>query len=157
MKVIHKIGFALIIVLIVAQFFGPNKNNGSLASVDLFLAETTPPAEVSQILAACCFDCHSNHTEYPWYSNITPINYWINNHVVEGKDELNFSKWEDYGTQKKIHKFEEMIDLVETKEMPLNTYTWVHREADLSHDQIRELINWAQQVQFKYSLSHKPQ
>lgn len=157
MKVLKKISVIFIIVLVIAQFFGPDTNNGSLESVEPFLAETNPPAEVKEILYTCCFDCHSNHTEYPWYSKITPINYWINSHVNEGKDELNFSKWDDYGTQKKNHKFEEMIDLIETKEMPLSSYTWVHREANLSHDKIREVINWAQQVQFKYSLSPKPQ
>ena len=65
MKVLKKIGIVLLIALVVAQFFGPEKNDGNLDTVNAFIAETNPPAEVTQILKTTCFDCHSEKTNYP--------------------------------------------------------------------------------------------
>ena len=152
-----KVLLFVIAVVIVAQFFSPDKNNGDISSVDNFIADTNPPDEVKDILMNNCVDCHSDHTRYPWYNSITPVNYWINNHVVEGKSHFNVSKWADYSDKKKDHKMEELIEEVKEKKMPLPSYTWTHHEADLTHDQIQEIVNWAELVRFKYSMSPKPQ
>lgn len=152
-----KVLWAILVVAIIAQFFSPEKNNADISTVDLFLAETNPPEEVKDILLSSCFDCHSDHTKYPWYNSITPVNYWLNSHVVEGKSHFNVSKWSDYSVKKKDHKMEELIEEVKEKKMPLPSYTWTHHEADLTHDQIQEMVNWANQVRFKYSLEPQPQ
>jgi len=88
-----KIIAGLVIVFLVAQFFQPNKNQGDLESIDLFLLETQAPKDVQQILKQACFDCHSSATNYPWYNSITPINYWLNSHIKEGQKHFNVSKW----------------------------------------------------------------
>ena len=93
MKIFKKTAYALLIVLIAAQFFQPEKNEGSLVSVVPFLNETNPPENVKAILETTCFDCHSNKTTYPWYNNITPVNYWLESHIKDGKKHLNFSEW----------------------------------------------------------------
>ena len=72
MKILKKILLVLFVALVVAQFFGPQKNEGTLASVDAFLAETNPPEDVKLILKESCYDCHSDVTRYPWYNNIAP-------------------------------------------------------------------------------------
>ncbi|MDA1280315.1 MAG: heme-binding domain-containing protein [Chloroflexi bacterium] len=46
-----------------------------------------------ELVVRACFDCHSNKVSWPWYSNIAPLSWWIQNHVDEGRDELNFSEW----------------------------------------------------------------
>lgn len=157
MKLIKKILLFLFIVFIIAQFFGPEKNQGDLKSIDAFLAETNPPAAVKQILIESCYDCHSNVTQYPWYSNITPVNYWMADHVEHGKKHFNLSNWEANSNKKKDHKFEELIEMVKEKEMPLPSYTWAHSEARLTNSQIEAVVKWAEQVRFKYSLTPKPQ
>src|SRR5690554_4114611 len=86
MKTIKKILFVVLIVFVVAQFFGPDKNEGDLASVEPFLSDTNPPENIKAILQGSCFDCHSNHSKYPWYNNITPVNYWLAEHINEGKN-----------------------------------------------------------------------
>ena len=68
MRLIKKILLALIIAFIVAQFFGPEKNQGDLTSIEPFLAETKPSTEVQGILKESCYDCHSSFTRYPWYN-----------------------------------------------------------------------------------------
>lgn len=152
MKIIKKIGIALLLVFVVAQFFGPKKNNGSTSSLNDFIAETKPSNEVQIILKQNCFDCHSNSTKYPWYNNITPVNYWLNDHVKEGKSELNFSNWSEYSLKRKEHKFEEIWEEVEKKHMPLNSYTWMHSEANLSKEQISAVVLWAKQMQAFYKV-----
>ena len=157
MKTIKKILFLLLIVLVVAQFFGPDKNQGDIASIDAFISETHPSDEVKMILKETCFDCHSDVTRYPWYNNITPVNYWLNGHVEHGKEELNFSKWSSYSVKRKDHKLEEVIEKVEEKEMPLPSYTWTHSEAKLTDAQIKVVVDWAEKVRLGYHLMPKPQ
>ncbi|WP_072401827.1 heme-binding domain-containing protein [Flaviramulus basaltis] len=157
MKIIKRILWALLIVFIVAQFFGPEKNEGELASIQPFLAETNPPEDVKIILEETCYDCHSDHTRYPWYNKITPVNYWLAEHVEDGKKHFNLSNWEGSSVKRKDHKFDELIEMVEDKEMPLESYTWTHSEAKLSDAQIKSVIDWAKQVRIKYALLPKPE
>ena len=157
MKILKKILIALLVVFVIAQFFGPEKNEGDLTSMDAFYAETNPSPEVKKILEVSCIDCHSDVTKYPWYNNITPVNYWLASHVNEGKEHFNISKWEGSPTRRKDHKFEELIEMVEAKEMPLNSYTWTHTEAKLTDNQIKALVDWAKRVRIKYSLEPRPE
>ena len=151
MKILKKILLLLLITLVIAQFFGPEKNDGDLASVEPFLTETNPPEDVKLILKSACFDCHSNHTRYPWYSNITPVNYWLADHVRHGKGDFNVSEWEGATLKRKDHKFEELIEMVEAKDMPLPSYTWTHTDAKLTDDQIASVVAWAKKVRAMYA------
>ena len=157
MKILKKIGLLLLIAFVIAQFFGPDRNEGDLASIEAFITETNPPENVKIILKETCFDCHSDVTRYPWYSNITPVNYWMEDHVRHGKGHFNVSKWEGNSIKRKDHKFEELIEMVEAKEMPLNSYTWMHSDAKLSDDEIKAVVDWAKLVRLKYSIAPKPE
>ncbi|WP_298345188.1 heme-binding domain-containing protein [uncultured Algibacter sp.] len=157
MKIIKKILIILLIALVIAQFFGPEKNEGDIASIEAFMKETNPPEEVKVILKETCFDCHSDVTRYPWYNNITPVNYWLNSHIEEGKEHFNVSTWEGNSIKRKDHKFEELIEEVEEGEMPLSSYTWTHGDAKLTADQIKAVIDWAKLVRIKFGLEPKPE
>jgi len=157
MNLLKKIFLTLLIIFIIAQFFGPEKNQGDSTTVNVFLSETQPSKDVSAILKESCFDCHSSHTRYPWYNSITPVNYWLADHISHGKGHLDFSKWESYSVKKKDHKLDELIEMVEAKEMPLNSYTWTHADANLTDAQIKAMIDWAKQVRLGYSLQPKPE
>lgn len=150
MKILKKILVFLLVVLVVAQFFGPEKNDGDLATVEAFISETNPPEDVKRILETTCYDCHSDKTTYPWYSSITPVNYWLDEHVNDGKKHLNFSKWSTYSLKKKEHKMDELYEEVEKGEMPLDSYTWTHDEANLSAEQIAAVVAWGKKVQADY-------
>lgn len=152
MKTLKKVLLVLVVLFVVAQFFRPEKNEGNLKSIEPFLAETNPPNPVKRILKETCYDCHSDVTRYPWYNNITPVNYWLAGHVNDGKKHLNFSNWVDNSTKRKDHKFEEIIEMVEEKEMPLKSYTWTHSEAKLSNSQISAVVEWAKMVRLQYGL-----
>lgn len=157
MKIIKTIGLILLVVLILGQFFGPDRNEGDITSVDAFFTDTNPPEDVKLVLKNACLDCHSDFTRYPWYNTITPVNYWLAEHIADGKKHLNISKWNDYSDKKKDHKMEELIEMVEEKEMPLPSYTWTHGDAKLSQAQIDALISWAENVRLKYVFLKAPQ
>ncbi|WP_242157686.1 heme-binding domain-containing protein [Aestuariivivens sediminis] len=151
------LGLFALILLLLAQFIGPEKNQGDKTSVEPFLAETNPPENVKLILKESCFDCHSNFTRYPWYNSITPLNYWLAGHIKDGKKHFNMSNWVGNSVKRKDHKFEELIEMVEAKDMPLKSYTWTHSEARLTDAQIKTVIDWAKLVRAKYGLMPKPE
>jgi hypothetical protein len=150
MKIIKKILVALLVVFIIMQFFGPNKNEGDMASIDAFIAETQPPADVHDILKNTCFDCHSDVTKYPWYNNITPVNYWLADHIEDGKKHFNVSAWDTYSVKKKHHKFDELVEEVKEKKMPLPSYTYTHGDAKLTDAQIKAITDWSNKVRLGY-------
>lgn len=157
MKFLKKILLLLLVVFVIAQFFGPDKNEGDIVSIEAFFADTNPPDDIKIILKENCLDCHSSFTRYPWYSSITPVNYWMAGHVKNGSKHFNMSKWEGTSVKRKDHKFEELIEMVEEKEMPLPSYTWTHTDAKLTDAQIESVITWAKQVRVKYGLLPKAQ
>jgi mono/diheme cytochrome c family protein len=157
MKILKTIGLLLLVVFIIAQFFGPEKNNGDITSVGVFFTDTNPPADVKMILETTCVDCHSDSTQYPWYSNITPVNYWLDEHINDGKKHFDMSKWGDYSDKKKDHKLDELAEEVGEKEMPLPSYTWTHGDADLSQDQIDAIVSWVKTTRIKYAFLKEPQ
>ena len=156
-KIIKLVLLLALVALVIIQFIRPEKNQSSYEAVAAFESELKPSAEVAGILKTNCYDCHSDYTVYPWYSNITPVNYWMENHINHGKGHLNLSKWTEYSVGKKAHKMEEIIELVESRSMPLSSYTWGHSDAKLSQEQIDAVISWANQMRIKYELAPKPE
>lgn len=153
MKILKKILLALLIILIAMQFYRPEKNSAETDLKTAFLTETNPSKEVKKILETSCYDCHSNTTAYPWYNNIAPVSYWLADHVKDGKKHLNFSEWENYSVKKKDHKLDEVMETVESGEMPLKEYTWTHKTANLSSTQKEALIEWVKNTRALYQLN----
>ncbi|AUC77136.1 heme-binding domain-containing protein [Olleya sp. Bg11-27] len=157
MKILKKIGLVLLIAFVIAQFFSPEKNEGNTEDLTAFLAETKPSAEVKTILETTCFDCHTSNTNYPWYNSITPVNFWLAEHIEDGRKHLDFSKWSDYSIKKKDHKFDELAEEVEEKKMPLPSYTYTHGDANLTDAQIKAVVDWVKEVRLGYALAPRPQ
>ena len=144
MKRLIKIVLIVVVALtVIAQFIRPDLSNPPIVAQQTLEASTAVPAEVGSILQRSCNDCHTNATTYPWYSRITPVSWWLKDHVDHGREELNFSVWNTYETRRKVRKLEELCEQVETREMPLPSYTWAHRDAPLSDDEIRTLCEWS--------------
>jgi hypothetical protein len=141
---LKKISIAVLILLIGIQFIPYEKNTSNDLAFDISKSYNVPD-NIQTIFKNACNDCHSNSTVYPWYSNIEPIGYWLNNHVVEGKGDLNFSEFTKRPLAVQNHKLEEVIEMVEEGEMPLEDYTYfgLHAEANLTDGQRQEIISWA--------------
>ena len=139
-----KILYSLLAVVLIIQFFRIDKTNPEIIQSDDFIEVVQPSEEIVTILKSTCYDCHSNETKYPWYSNVAPISWWVKDHINEGREELNFSEWGTYEYKKQDHKLEEVIEMMEDGEMPLNEYTWTHGEAKLTADQKAMLMDWVE-------------
>jgi hypothetical protein len=147
-KVIKFVLIVALIAFVVMQFIRPDKNNQGYETVMAFEKETKPSVEVAGILKENCYDCHSNQTQYPWYAEIAPFSYWLDDHIKHGKGDFNVSEWENYSVKKKDHKLEEVIEMLEKGEMPLDSYTWVH--GDISEEDKLLLIQWATVARLQY-------
>ena len=142
----------LLFALVVMQFIKrPEKISEPITDSDIVLALNVDQ-EISQMLKSACYDCHSNQPRYPWYDSVAPINWWIGDHIEEGRAELNFSLWTTFSARKRDHKLEELIEMVEEREMPLPNYVPLHKEADLSDEQIAKLVAWAKKVRADIAL-----
>ena len=102
--------------------------------------------EVREILARSCFDCHSNRTEWPWYSRVAPVSWWIAHHVDEGREHLNFSTWDTLPADERREMGEEIVEEVEEGKMPLASYVVGHPRAELSDQDRQRLIAWARSL-----------
>ena len=139
---IKNISIALIVLLVIFQFFRIDKTNKvAPAELDILFKSQANP-EISSILKNSCYDCHSNQVTYPWYTNVAPLSWWIKNHINEGTRHLNFSEWGTYSPRKTDHKLKECAEMVEEGEMPMSSYTLIHGTAKLSKEQQTLLMDW---------------
>jgi hypothetical protein len=88
-----------------------------------------------ELAARACFDCHSNQTQWPWYSHIAPLSWLVRSHVDEGRGELNFSEW-----NRSYEEASEAAEAVQEGEMPLTSYLLLHPSARLSEDEKQALV-----------------
>lgn len=143
MKALKIFLIILFIGLVIIQFFPIEENYSETIDPSKdFIAMYDVPAGVEETLKTSCYDCHSNNTTYLWYDKIQPVAWYIQDHVDEGKEELNFNEFGTYSAKKKHHKIEEVAELVKEGEMPLTSYTLLHTDAKLSEDQKTELVDW---------------
>ena len=101
---------------VIIQFIRPEKNDGGYESVMAFEKETMPSLEVAGILRTNCYDCHSDQTQYPWYAEIAPVSFWLEEHIEDGQKHFNVSQWSAYSSKKKDHKLEELIEFYKGEE-----------------------------------------
>jgi hypothetical protein len=86
-----------------------------------------PSAESRALAVRACFDCHSNETRWPWYTNVAPVSWLAVHDVDEGRATLNFSEWDR--PQKEA---DEAAEALVEGEMPMAIYLPLHPEARLS-------------------------
>ena len=110
------------------------------------------PEAVHNILVQKCYDCHSNNTTYPWYSNIQPVGWWMYGHIDHAKEHLNFSEFKTYAEKKANHKLEELSEMVTEGEMPLASYLIAHREAKVTPEEVAMINNWIQSLGIKIKI-----
>lgn len=125
------------IVFVVMQFIRPNKENIAVQKE----LEIKANEEVMSMLKTSCFDCHSNETVWPWYSQIAPFSWVISTHVTEGRKALNFSTWENYTPAQKEEKTKALYRTAYAS-MPLPSYLYLHEDANLTKEQRSMIRDW---------------
>lgn len=138
-----KVLIVLLVILVIIQFIRPQRNQATAATGQEIENIYEVPAYVGDILKRSCNDCHTNYTSYPWYTNVQPIGWWLQDHINEGKEHLNFSIFGSYTPKKQAHKLEEVIEEVKEGKMPLQSYTYVHSSSVLNKEDAEALSAWA--------------
>ncbi|HMQ43362.1 MAG TPA: heme-binding domain-containing protein [Mariniflexile sp.] len=148
-KAVKIIGIILLIALVVLQFFPTDRNISTTVPKTDFMLVNDVPDQIKNKLQVSCYDCHSNNTAYPWYNKVQPVAWFLESHVKEGKAELNFNEWDSLSNRRKASKLKSIISQIENDEMPLASYTIIHRNAVLSDSEKQDIINFLTELKNK--------
>ena len=150
MKQILKAFFLVIMVVLVGIQFIPTKLNQSSEVLESdFMNVYIVPKKLEIIIKTSCYDCHSNNTKYPWYNKVQPMSWFLENHIAEGKAELNFSEYGDYSKRRKRNKLRSIASQVKDGNMPLASYTIIHNNTKLSEKEKIEIEEWINNLKIK--------
>ncbi len=135
-------GFLLLVVFIGIQFIPKSYNESTEVSTTDFMTTFNPPKNIETQLKVSCYDCHSNSTYYPWYNKIQPVAWFLEGHINEAKEELDFSTFGEYSKRRQKSKLKSIISQINDGEMPLFSYTLMHGDAKLSEENKQMLEDW---------------
>ena len=133
---LKKILIGLVVLLVVIQFIPVERSNPPVTQ------DLNPPENVAIILKTSCYDCHSNETNWPWYSYVAPVSFFIASDVNTARKRLNFSEWDKYDEKKKSKKLDGVLELVEKGVMPLSSYTFLHSDAKMNPEKVKSIKDW---------------
>ena len=132
----------VVAIVLVIQVIPVERNVSTVPPGQSFEKTEKVPANVAAILKVSCYDCHSNNSRYPWYSELQPGAWFMAQHIKKGKEELNFDEFNNYSKRRKKAKIKSIISQIEKDEMPLKSYRMMHGNARLSADEKKELLDF---------------
>ena len=132
----------VVAIVLVIQVIPVERNVSTVPPGQSFEKTEKVPANVAAILKVSCYDCHSNNSRYPWYSELQPGSWFMARHIKKGKEELNFDEFNNYSKRRKKAKIKSIISQIEKDEMPLKSYRMMHGNARLSADEKKELLDF---------------
>lgn len=153
------IGIMILLLILQLPYFRPEVNHSTADPLDDIGMKYDMPMYVMMSLNDACYDCHSNYTSYVkidegsdgadslWYRTVQPISWWLNKHIKDGKEALNFSEFAQLSSKDAAHKFKEIQEVMEEKTMPLRPYVWLHDEGRLTDEERQEIIDWAKEME----------
>ncbi|MDA8951591.1 heme-binding domain-containing protein [Flavobacteriaceae bacterium] len=142
MKIVKIIALILLVGFVGIQFVPTDLNQSDTVPKTDFLLVNNTQENISALLQESCYNCHSNNTEYPWYNKVQPVAWFLEDHINEGKEELNFNEWDAYSNRRKNSKLKSIISQVKDDEMPLASYTLIHKDAKLSNSEKTLIIDY---------------
>ena len=142
MKIVKIIAIILLVAFVGIQFIPTTRNQSDTVPSTDFMLVNNVPETIQKKLQVSCYDCHSNNTQYPWYNKIQPVAWFLEDHIKEGKAELNFNEWDNYSDRRKKSKLRSIIKQIESGEMPLDSYTLIHRDAIFSEKEKEAVLNY---------------
>ena len=154
-KIIKKILIIGFVIFLLMQLYQPARNESYEQELTAnFTKMYDVPKNVETILRTSCYDCHSNNTNYPLYSYIQPARFFMEEHIKDGKKDLNFNEFGKYSKRKQENKLEAIIKQIKSDEMPLASYTLLHKNAIVTPAQKEEVINWINKTKDSLSVEN---
>lgn len=145
-------GILVLLIMIAVQFIPRMERNSGAVGADAITAQYEVPKKVQAVLRKACFDCHSNNTDYPWYSDIQPFARFMEGHIIQGKEALNLDEFGSYSTKKQYNKLRSLESQLQDGTMPLKSYLIMHRDARLTSGEVSLLIDWSRELRNKMDL-----
>jgi hypothetical protein len=133
------------VLFVAAQAYRPDLSGPPVDDAKSMRATAQLTPEVGAIFDRACNDCHSSKTDWPWYSQLAPVSWWLKSHVDDGRRELSFSEWGTYPQRKASVKLREICGQVSAGEMPLKSYLLLHPAARLSDADKKAICDWTEQ------------
>lgn len=146
MKRNRKVWLFLLIVLVVIQFIQPTRNHSPGIGENDISKVYAMPSEIHDTFTRKCYDCHSNHTRYPWYFHVQPIGWWLAAHIYEGKEHLNFSEFRTYQADKAVEKLEDIADVIQSRAMPIRGYVLLHPGSAITPQDETAIQAWIKRI-----------
>lgn len=147
MRIVKIIALILSICFVLIQFVPTEFNQSEVVLKTDFMLVYNVPKKIQDKLQVSCYDCHSNNTAYPWYNKIQPVAWFLEDHIKNGKAELNFSEWGSLSSRRKASKFRSIKKQIESNKMPLESYTLIHRNALFTEAEEKEVIEYLSELQ----------
>lgn len=135
-----KLGLGLAGALALAQLVPVDRTNPPVEE------EIPAPPELHAVLRRVCYDCHSHETRWPWYSRVAPVSWLVARDVRHARKHMNFSTWNAYDAKERGENLDEAVEEVEEGNMPLPSYRFLHRDAELSETEVALLRAFAAAV-----------
>ena len=142
LNIIGWLSVIVVAVVLVIQVIPVERNVSTVQPGQSFERTQKVPANVAAILKVSCYDCHSNNTRYPWYSELKPSAWLMARHIKKGKKELNFDEFNDYSKRRKKAKIKSIISQIEKEEMPLKSYLLLHSDSKLTAEERKMLLDF---------------
>ncbi|MCB2219905.1 MAG: heme-binding domain-containing protein [Bacteroidetes bacterium] len=144
-KELRIILLVLLAAFIVIQLIPANRPVNEQGNYDFFV-ENEVPEDVEEIIRNACYDCHSQEVYYPWYAYVAPASWQVAKDVRHGRNNLDFSKWNQFDKREKLNLLDEIGDEVGEGGMPLTIYTIIHPEAKLTIAERERVVNWSESL-----------
>jgi hypothetical protein len=129
--------------LAVMQFARVDRHDTRIDETETIEARTQMPTQIAGILHRACRDCHTEHTVWPWYSNVAPMLWLMVADVNAGREHMNLSKWGRYRLGEQLARLSAICEMVRKDKMPLWYYRPLHPSASLSGNDAAQLCAWA--------------
>ena len=155
-RILKWTGITIVVLLVVSQAIRPAKTNPAIDESRTIQVHSQITPEVTAILERACYDCHSNKTIWPWYSQFAPVSWLLVSDVNDGRKDLSFSDWARYDPKRAARKLQEICEQIEKGEMPLKSYVLIHPAAKLSDSDKKILCDWAKQERERVIASQPP-
>lgn len=143
------IGITIAVIFAAIQFARPEKENPATDQSMTITAQSGITPAVTALIKVSCFDCHSNETRWPWYSEVAPVSWLVADDVKGGRSFLNFSEWGKYTKSKRVLKLGQIYEQVSKNKMPIPKYLCMHPGARLSPADRDSITNWTEQEEDK--------
>jgi hypothetical protein len=111
------------------------------AGAPLLLGAEIGPS-VADVLSHACTNCHSEKTQWPWYSQVAPVSWLVENDVNHARRHFNLSRWDSLDSAEQRLLLTAIATAIENREMPPHKYVVFHPEAKLSVDDSVQVIEW---------------